>query len=185
MGRSRPSDDVDFDALVRANKARVFGYCTRLGLDPVDVDDLVADVFATAWTKRRELAVKDEHATLLWLLSVARRHAANSRRGSLRRQRLYARIGQQPRVLVTGGDQPPSLMWLALGQMRPEDVELLALSYWEELGTGDIAHLLDCTPNAAAIRLTRAKARLRVAVTALQTPQPDQTDKESYHARAR
>ena len=45
--------------------------------------------------------------------------------------------------------------------MRPDDTELLRLWAWGRLSASEIAEVLDVTPNAASIRLHRARERLR------------------------
>ena len=49
----------------------------------------------------------------------------------------------------------------ALGSLSVDDQELLRLWAWEQLGPGEIAVVLDITPNAASIRIHRATRRLR------------------------
>jgi DNA-directed RNA polymerase specialized sigma24 family protein len=59
-------------------------------------------------------------------------------------------------------DQPAGLdadVRAILDRLRDADRELLELSAWEELSPADLAVLLDITPNAAAIRLHRARKR--------------------------
>ncbi len=43
--------------------------------------------------------------------------------------------------------------------MRPEEADLLRLWAWEQLGPGEIAAVLGITPNAASIRLHRARGK--------------------------
>jgi RNA polymerase sigma-70 factor (ECF subfamily) len=50
---------------------------------------------------------------------------------------------------------------IALAGLRAEDAEVLWLWAWEELTAGQIALTLNISPNAASIRLHRAKQRLR------------------------
>ena len=49
----------------------------------------------------------------------------------------------------------------ALAALRDEDAELLRLWAWEQLTPAEIAEVLDITPNAASIRLHRAREKLR------------------------
>jgi RNA polymerase sigma-70 factor (ECF subfamily) len=49
----------------------------------------------------------------------------------------------------------------ALAALSAEDAELLRLWAWEQLTPGEIATVLDVTENAAAIRLHRARGKLR------------------------
>ena len=47
----------------------------------------------------------------------------------------------------------------ALAALRPEEAELLRLWAWEQLGPTEIAEVLAITPNAASIRLHRARGK--------------------------
>jgi RNA polymerase sigma-70 factor (ECF subfamily) len=49
-------------------------------------------------------------------------------------------------------------------EVPPDDAELLRLWAWEQLAPGEIAGVLGITPNAASIRLHRARKRLRTAL---------------------
>lgn len=127
-----------------------------------DADDLVAEVLTTAW--RRLDDIPPAHC-LPWLYGVAHRTLANQRRSTARRWRLVQRIADSaPRAPSAPGQ---SMVLDALDTLRPDDREILRLAAWEDLTTGEIAVALDCTPNAAALRLSRARARLREAMTAL------------------
>ncbi len=48
----------------------------------------------------------------------------------------------------------------AAERLRERDVEILRLSLWEHLSLGDIAAVLDISPNAAKQRLYRARNNL-------------------------
>jgi RNA polymerase sigma-70 factor (ECF subfamily) len=69
----RPVEDLDFDELFR----RFAPYVARIGYrllgDRADVDDLVQDVFATAYRKRNQL--RDPEAARPWLATSAVRRA--------------------------------------------------------------------------------------------------------------
>ena len=48
-----------------------------------------------------------------------------------------------------------------MAALRDEDAELLRLWAWEQLTPAEIAEVLGITPNAASIRLHRAREKLR------------------------
>ena len=48
----------------------------------------------------------------------------------------------------------------ALRALRPEEQEVLRLAAWEGLSNSELAVALDCSENAATIRLHRARKRL-------------------------
>ena len=49
----------------------------------------------------------------------------------------------------------------ALQRLEHNDREILRLAAWEDLTAGEIAVVLGCTPNAASLRLSRARRKLR------------------------
>jgi DNA-directed RNA polymerase specialized sigma24 family protein len=53
----------------------------------------------------------------------------------------------------------------ALDRLPPAEREALQLVLWEELSHAEAARVLGCSVNAVAIRVHRAKARLRADLT--------------------
>ncbi|WP_336029039.1 RNA polymerase sigma factor [Geodermatophilus sp. FMUSA9-8] len=161
------STDDAFAAMYRAHHAAVCRYVARrLGpADDAEVRDVAAEVFTTAW--RRRSAVPPE--PLPWLYGVARRVLANERRGSQRRRRLADRLLTQAPEPTSPVDADRPLVLDALARLSPTDREVLALAAWEELGPAEIAVVLRCSRSAAAMRLHRARVRLREAMAALHT----------------
>jgi RNA polymerase sigma-70 factor (ECF subfamily) len=109
-----------------------------------------------------------------WSYGVARRVLANSRRGDVRRLRLVERLAQQPAappvVVPPDGSERDDALDEALGRLDAPDHEVLRLWAWEGLEPREIAVVLETTPNAASIRLHRAKGRLRALVDAATEP---------------
>lgn len=144
-------------ALVDAHGRTVRGYVARR-ISAADVDDVVSEVYVIAW--RRAQAVPAGDGARAFLLAIARRVLANERRGDGRRIRLQRRA----ELLVTppvGVAQSDGRVLGALARLRPADQEILRLAAWEELATSEIAVVLGCSAAAAAVRLSRARARLR------------------------
>ncbi|CAM5723939.1 RNA polymerase sigma factor 70 region 4 type 2 domain-containing protein OS=Streptomyces fumanus OX=67302 GN=GCM10018772_71120 PE=4 SV=1 [Streptomyces fumanus] len=52
----------------------------------------------------------------------------------------------------------------ALTRLSPGDQEVLRLTAWEELGVDEVAAALGCGSRAAAMRLHRARRRLRAEI---------------------
>lgn len=126
-----------------------------------DADDLVAEVLTTAWRRLDDIP---PGAELPWLYGVARRLLANQRRGNVRRLHLFDRLtGERPPPRETS--TPPLEILHVLERLRPADREVLRLAAWEELNPAEIAVVLGCTANAAALRLSRARRRLRDELT--------------------
>lgn len=147
-----------------------------------DADDVTADVFAVAWRRRHELPPGDE--SRMWLYGVARRVLANQQRSARRRQRLHLRVADAATTTLDRSPDPADgpdgdALWHALSTLHDDDRELLLLRSWDGLAVTDLAALLGCTPNAASLRLHKARQRLAAALDATRTSGAVQTDPRS------
>jgi len=184
-----------FAALYQAYYRPILAYAVRRVEAAEDAADVVADVFTTAWRRIDELP--DAPADRLWLYGVAQRVVAGRRRSARRLGRLIARLRadsstrplSQPGPGQPGPGQPgpgqpgrgqPGLrdamsdrVLAALGRLSDREREALQLVLWEELSHADAAQVLGCSANAVAIRVHRAKARLRGELSATEPPPTD------------
>src|SRR3954468_24387404 len=85
---------VDFEDLYRATYPRVLAYARSVA-SREDADDAVAETFAIAWRRQRDIP---RGAELGWLIGVARRVLANARRSRRRAGAVHALLDMQPRV---------------------------------------------------------------------------------------
>ena len=83
-------EDARFNQLYRRHHTANQDYCKRRVPDEM-VDDVVAEVFLTAW--RRLDDVPEGDATGLWLYRVAYRVVGHQWRGVARQRRLRTRLG--------------------------------------------------------------------------------------------
>lgn len=165
------SREARFRALFEASYGLLWAYARRR-CGASDADDIVAEVLTVAWRRLDDIPAGD--AALPWLYGVAYRVVANQRRGQARRGRLVARLGRQRQADPgdDGGDDP--LAVAALQRLGRGDREILRLAAWEQLRAAEIAVVLGCSPNAAALRLSRARKRLRTALTELGSLRTDE-----------
>jgi RNA polymerase sigma-70 factor (ECF subfamily) len=148
----------EFEVFFQRHFTAVLAYARRR-TDPAAADEVVANTFVTAWRRRDDIPSGHE---LAWLYATARRHLANHRRGEARRLRLLERLQRErPGDLPTRDDT----ITAALARLRPEDCEILRLAAWEDLPPAEIAVVLGCSVNAASLRLSRARGRLRNLLT--------------------
>ncbi len=148
--------------------------------DPDTAEEVTAQVFLVAWRRREELP--DE--PLPWLYGVARRALADHRRGASRRVRLRDRLEGETATAGAGGEAgelempaiglPDRDLADALKRLSDADREALLLRYWEELEPAQIARVMGCSRAAAAVRLHRARGRLRRALEDRVAPQAGQ-----------
>ena len=140
-----------------------------------DADDVAAETFAVAWRRRHELP--DGDAARLWLLGTARRVIANQRRSNGRLGRLREKVGSSVVVAPKVPDpadvavaRSDGSLRRALAKLSESDRELLLMRAWDGLAVADIASVLDITPNAASVRLTKARTKLAAALGADEAP---------------
>jgi RNA polymerase sigma-70 factor (ECF subfamily) len=139
--------------------------------DAATADDVLAETLLVCW--RRLDDVPDE--ALPWAYGVARNCLANAQRGARRQERLAAKIAvvDPPAASIPGpGEAGDADLTDALAALREEDAELLHLWAWEQLTAGEIAIVLDVTPNAASIRLHRAREKLKEELVRRKTEGP-------------
>lgn len=151
-------DEAWFDALFRAHAGAVHRYLARRTA-PDDVQDLAADVLATAWRRRDDVP---EGAELPWLYRTAGYVLANHRR--------KGRPVPVEHVPDEADDADPEHLTLrdeavrsALGRLSPRDREVLLLHAWEGLSGDELAAVLGVGRGGADAALSRARSRLREA----------------------
>ncbi|WP_163275765.1 RNA polymerase sigma factor [Cellulomonas iranensis] len=179
MSRDARRDERWFEELFVAHGNQVLAYARRRV--PQDADDVVAEVFATAWRHRSR--VPDE--PLPWLYRTAAHHVLHSHRPRGRRAALAARSAtldapdRDPEDVADGIVERldrEALVARVLAELSPRDAEVLRLWAWEQLSTDEIAYVLVISGTAARVRLHRAQRRAeaalhRAAATAA-TPSP-------------
>ena len=141
-----------FDAYYRA----IFSYAARrAGRDAAA--DLTAEVFTTAWRRIEHMPMEPD--SLPWLYGVARKMVANHHRALKRQRALHLKAVPSTQSVGLAADDP-IVVRRELEQLRPDDQEILRLAAWEDLSPTEIAAVLDLTPEAARVRLHRARQRL-------------------------
>ncbi len=146
-----------YEALVEQVHDPLIRYLMRR-MPSHDAEDVMSDVLMILW---RRLDVVPETAPLPWCYGVARRAMANHRRGTRRRLALVGRLEAERRPTNDASGSPDHVELAdALDALDGAERELITLWAWEGLEPREIAQVLEITPNAASIRLTRAKAKI-------------------------
>jgi RNA polymerase sigma-70 factor (ECF subfamily) len=146
-----------FSGLFDEHLSMVWRYARRRCGSDADADDVVAETFGVVWRRQEAIPVGAERA---WLIGTARRVLANQRRSADRQSNLRDRLRAAAAAPAPSVAAPPEgPVALALAGLTTEDRDLLVMRAWDELAVHEIAVVLECTPNAASIRLHRAKRR--------------------------
>lgn len=152
-----------FDALHRALTAHVL---RRIG-DRTEADDVVAEIWATAW-RRRDDVPEDPDRARMYVYGIARNVIANAHRSDRRRRALQVRAMAVSRVGEAERPHRHDLVLDAFERLPERDRELLRLVAWDGLGHAEVAELLGLSVTAVANRISRARRRLRDAVLDLE-----------------
>jgi RNA polymerase sigma-70 factor, ECF subfamily len=168
LSRGDERDEQRFRALYDRTYDRLWAFVLRRVPDEDVAGDVLSETFLTVWRRIRDVPV-DPRAADAWVFGTARRVLANSWRGTRHRVRLFDRIRQRPVDVffdIPDTDESNQRVLEVLEELRAADREILVLAFWEELDSEQIARILGCTKNAAAVRLTRARQALRRAFEA-------------------
>jgi RNA polymerase sigma-70 factor (ECF subfamily) len=163
----RIDSDVDegFVDFVRRSREPLVRYGLRRLSTTDQVEELVAEAFATAWRRWGDQPSEADQQ-LFWLFAIARLVLLNQWRGRDRRVRLVERLRLQ-RVTDNSGEQSTLVDCLAeaLEGLPDEDREAVEFAYWENLSYREIGQVMGCSDNAVELRLRRARKALRIAIT--------------------
>lgn len=159
------SREALFRRLFRAHYRYVLVYAVRRTTQRADAEDAIAEAFLVAWRRIDEVPM-DAREQRLWLYAVTRRTLANHRRGNRRAERLPQRLisltGDAPSADIGIEDAVDVQLGLwALRQLSEDDQELVRLALWEDLSHAEIAQVIGTSVPNVAVRLHRARGRLR------------------------
>lgn len=137
----------------------VYGYGRRLLPSNEDAEDLLQQVFVSAWRQRRRY--DPARASLLsWLLGIAR-HKAIDRLRELERERRVV-VGPGPSdVDETARTADRLLVAEALSWLRPEQQHVLELAFYDDLTHQQIAEKLGMPLGTVKSHARRGLQRLR------------------------
>ncbi|GIG89511.1 RNA polymerase sigma factor [Plantactinospora endophytica] len=169
MARAAPTPSTDdahvaaarFETLYRACYQDLLAFALRRCDRPEAAADVVADTFLVAWRRIDEIPTDQGR---LWLFGVARNMLANHHRSVRRRADLAARLRQELARTEVVAPEVPDDVGRAFRSLSEADQELLRLVAWEGLAADELAVVLDCSANAARIRLHRARRRFAAAL---------------------
>lgn len=132
---------------------RIYLYFRRRTANAATAEDLCAEVFRIVWEK------SEEHDSLsaMVLFGVAKNVLRNHDRSALRSESLLDALRQEWR---DEGAAPESPVYEALGELSPDDREVLLLSYWDGFTSTEVSDLLNTTATAVRMRLHRARRAL-------------------------
>ncbi|MGY2127194.1 RNA polymerase sigma factor [Blastococcus sp. SYSU DS0617] len=152
-----------FTALWTEHAPRVLAYALR-HTDPDTAHEVVSETFLVAWRRLADVPGQP----LPWLLVVARNTLANHRRSGYRQALLHGELQRLTELTEHGpAAEIPAVerqaMLAALATLTATEREALLLVAWDGLSTTHAARVAGCSAPTFAVRLHRARRRLREA----------------------
>ena len=176
--RLKAGDEAALETIFKLHSAKLYSVALRiLGGDRSDAEEIVQDVFLTAFRKANMFQGNSQFSTWLYRLTV------NAALGRIRRSKKHKEVEyeeflpkfqkdghHQARPVVDWSDaldeaysqkETCALLAQALGQLKPVDKSVVVLSDVEGLSDKEIAETLNLTVSAVKTRLHRARLFLR------------------------
>ena len=147
-------ESAAFNALYERTYKQISQYVFRR--ISFDVEDVVDDIYTTAWRKRGDIPNEHEKA-LLWLYAVARKVIANKVRWKARLNR-FNKLNN-PLVAAEARNRSPRDNWVqeVLISMPPIQREALLLVEWDGLSIAEAAVVLGIPGTTLTKRLHSAR----------------------------
>ncbi len=164
VGRSRKGDASAFAGLILRHERSLLALayaCTRCGATSADV---VQDAVVRCWKRLDDLREESKFAS--WLATTVRHLATNAVRSPVRRMKLIGDealdsnpVAPLPDTLEVA--ETRDLVAAAIGQLDEVSASIVTLRYFENLPSKQIGELLDLSPAAVDMRLSRARMVLK------------------------
>jgi len=171
-----------FAVFFRRHVTPITLYAVRRCNDADDVADLVAETFFVALQASGRY-VPETDTALPWLFGIARRVLAKQRRRRAGARRLLIK-STNTQLLFTGSEEDAvasaidaarqgPLLEAALARLTTGEREVLELVAYDGLSPSEVAGVLDLSPNAARLRLSRARRHIRQILEPPVGPEPE------------
>ena len=156
----------DLDALYAASYRRLVVQMYAICGDLSDAEDAVQEAFITALRKRRTL--RSVHNPEAWIRTVALRRLHGGWR-HLAVVRRHQAMERAPEPAIEVGPEHVALV-TALGQLDPDQREVVVLHHLADLSVAEIAEDLGLPTGTVKSRLSRGRDRLSVLLTESEEP---------------
>lgn len=161
-------DETRFAVLFDEHFGALWNYAYRLSGSRATAEDLTANTFLTAWSKRDSVDLFGRHP-LPWLFTVASNLYRSELRSSTRYRRALARLP----MTTTAPDHSDDVVSAvdtsahrarvahAVQSLPRSEREVVELCLLGEVGTAEAAEVLGIAEVSVRSRISRARARLR------------------------
>lgn len=166
--RDFPVQDELFDDLVTQYGEALMRLAYTYVKNTAMAEDVVQDVFLTAYEKMNEFRGQSSYQTYLYRITINRCHdylRSWTYKNLILSDTLFSLLHSKDRVdqTVIRNDEQ-----FALGKkvfsLPVKYREVIVLHYYEDLSIDEIANLLPCPPGTVKTRLQRARAKLKMII---------------------
>jgi RNA polymerase sigma factor (sigma-70 family) len=168
--RARRGDEQAFSRLVALHQRSALAIAYAVLGDATAAGDVMQEAFVRAWQKLGDLEDPDRFGA--WLGRIARNLAHDYVRRQprdvvqLENQQPYLRLTSDPASQIDRSETRRTIN-AALAELDETTREAIALRYYENMSSKQIAEVLDLTPAAVDMRLSRGRAELRKKLASL------------------
>lgn len=167
--RMKQGDEAAFDAFVRRYYGDMLKYCSFHSRDQWEAEDLTQETFVRFFAKLSEYRHQGKTKNYLYTI------AANLCCNQWKKQEPLPTEAEQLAATLTLADQEEAatthlLLEWALGQLPPEQREVVVLHYYQGLKLREIAEILEIGLPLVKYRLRQAKLRLSELIGKEETP---------------
>lgn len=161
--------DAAFRSLFDEYGPRVRHFMLKLGADPALAEELTQQTLITVWRKA-QLYSAEKGSASTWIYTIAR----NLRTDHIRRQRAWQELSDEHAQAIPSEEPSPEQVVSArqrqarvqevLGDLPPDQLEVVRLAYMDGLAHGEIAERLSLPLGTVKSRIRLAYQKLRVAL---------------------
>ncbi|MBM0124155.1 RNA polymerase sigma factor [Pimelobacter simplex] len=159
-----PSGQQEFTTLYEREYGDVLRFIQRRA-GPDRAEDAAAETFLVAWRRLEEIPAGHD-ASRAWLFGIARHVLLNQRRGDQRQRALGVRLADEASVRGAAVDAEDLTLVVDLQRVWPRlsavHQEALSLAVLDDLDAPTAARILEISPVAYRLRLSRARRALRL-----------------------
>jgi RNA polymerase sigma-70 factor (sigma-E family) len=157
-GGRREDREAEFTAFYDGQARDIVRTVTVVVRDPALAEDAVAEAFARAWARWRQVRTHDRPGA--WVVRVAL-NECNSRFRRRRVERRKAHAVARPDHVIDP-DPDTSDVWSAVARLPEHERTLIALRYVADLSQPQIAEVLGIPAGSVASGLNRGRRRLGI-----------------------
>lgn len=168
--KMKQGDDAAFDAFVRKYYGDILKYCTFHCADRKEAEDLTQETFVRFFAKLSEYRHVGKAKNYLYTIAANLCKNAFAKRAPLTAEEETLEALSERAADAENATTTHLLLEWALGELPPEQREVVVLHYYQGLKLREIAEILEIGLPLVKYRLRQAKLRLSELIGKEETP---------------